>query len=194
MGPDRRAALRLVATMVMIMWAVEIIDIAVPADLDRLGIEPREADGLIGVALAPFLHAGIAHLLGNSVPFLLLGGIIALSGLRRVAAVTVIVALVAGLATWMIGPDGTTHVGASGIVFGYATYLISRGLFDHRILYLVGGGAVIALFGGMLLGGIVPTPGISWQSHLFGAVGGVLAARALSGPGRAAEPQHHPQR
>jgi membrane associated rhomboid family serine protease len=99
-------------------------------------------------------------------------------------AVTAIVALVGGLGTWLFGADGSLHVGASGVVFGFAAYLVARGLFDRRLHYLVIGLLVAVVYGGTLLSGLLPSPGISWQGHLFGALGGILAARILARPRR----------
>lgn len=161
------------------MWISEVIDLAV-GRLDELGIEPRSVDGLSGVVLAPFLHAGFGHLMANTVPFLVMGGLIALSGLRRVLAVTVIVALVSGLGTWLVAPPSSLHVGASGVVFGYAAYLVARGLFDRRLVYLATGFLVALVYGTTLLLGLLPREGISWQGHLFGAFGGLVAARVLA--------------
>src|ERR671933_2152952 len=98
---DRESGLLLVAAMSALMWVVEVIDQIAGGDLDRYGIEPHDPDGLIGIVTAPFLHAGFGHLIGNTVPFLVLGAMIALSGLLRVAATTAIVAVVSGLGTWL---------------------------------------------------------------------------------------------
>lgn len=177
---SRKAGAAVVAGMVAVMWVSEIVDTALGGRLDRLGIEPRDVDGLTGVVLAPFLHAGFGHLLSNTVPFLLLGALIALSGLARVLAVTAVVALASGLGTWLVAPSPSLHLGASGVVFGYTTYLLTRGVFDRRVLYVVGGVAVAFVYGSSLLFGLLPRPGISWQGHLFGAAGGVLAAWLLA--------------
>src|SRR5206468_689410 len=128
----------------------------------------------------PFLHASFAHLIGNTVPFVILGGVIALTEGMRLAVVTALVGLVAGFGTWAIAADGSTTVGASGIVFGYATYLIGRGVFSRRLLQLAIGLAVGLAFGLTLLYSLIPRSGVSWQDHLFGAVGGILAARATT--------------
>jgi|SRR5215211_5357098 len=175
---DHKRGLILVAAMVAVMWALEVVD-AAGAHLDANGIHPRDVDTLPDIVLAPFLHAGFGHLLGNTVPFLVLGGAIALGGLARTAAVVAIVALVGGLGTWLVGPAGTNHIGASGLVFGFAAYLVARGVYSRRLLHLGVGLLVLAVYGTTLLFGLVPHPGISWQGHLFGAVGGVVAARAL---------------
>jgi membrane associated rhomboid family serine protease len=176
--PDRARGLVLVAGMAVLMWAVEVVDL-VAGDLDAAGIRPRDPDGLAGIALSPFLHGGFGHLLGNTLPFLVLGAAIALGGLARVFAVTAIVAVVGGLGTWLVGPAGTVHIGASGLVFGFAAYLMARGVFSRRALHLAAGVAVLAVYGSTLSLGLVPTPGVSWQGHVFGAVGGLVAAWAL---------------
>jgi len=137
---------------------------------------------------APFLHAGFDHLASNTVPFLLMGFVIAAQGAARVLAVTAIVALVSGLGTWLIAPENTIHIGASGIVFGYASYLLSRGFFNRSALELAVGAVVAVIYGTALLGGLVPEDGVSWQGHFFGAVGGVIAARTLSTRSSVEEP------
>jgi membrane associated rhomboid family serine protease len=184
---DRTRGLIFVAALVVVMWALEAVD-ALGAHLDNDGIHPRDVGWLPGIAFAPFLHAGWGHLIGNTIPFLILGFTIALSGLARTAAVTVIVVLVAGFGTWLIGPAHTNHIGASGVVFGFATYLIARGVFSRRALHLGVGLAVLAIYGTTLLFSLVPTPGISWQGHLFGAIGGVVAAWAIHAATRQPSP------
>ena len=176
---SRELGILVVLGMLAVMWVLEIVDQVTSADLDQYGIKPHEADGLIGVATAPFLHAGFGHLIGNSVPFVVMGVAIALSGLARVVGATAIVALVGGLGTWLVGSSHTNHIGASGIVFGYAAYLIARGFFSRNLLHFAVGVLVIAVYGTTLLFGLAPRDGISWQGHLFGAVGGVVAARLL---------------
>ena len=171
-----------VFALAVVMWVSEIVDVVVDHRLDGYGIEPRDTDGLTGIIAAPFLHGGFDHLVSNTVPFLLMGFAIAFKGAVRVVLVTVIVALVSGIGTWLVAPSDTLHIGASGVVFGYATYLLSRGFFDRDLLGLAVGVAVGAIWGTALLGGLLPQEGISWQGHFFGAVGGVLAARVLARP------------
>ena len=168
---------------------VEAADQVADGRLDQYGIEPRDLDGLEGIAFAPFLHGGWDHLIGNTIPFLLLGLAIAVGGLARVVAVTVIVALVGGLGTWIVAPANTVHIGASGIVFGYAAYLVARGLYSRSLMQIGLGVLVLAVWGTTLLRGLVPEDGISWQGHLFGAVGGVIAAWLLHGRDRDTAPR-----
>jgi membrane associated rhomboid family serine protease len=175
-----------IGILLAVMWFVEIVNAIDGQRLDGDGIHPRTLNGLPGIVSAPFLHAGFGHLIGNTIPFVLLGLLIALAGARRVVAVTVIVALVAGLGTWLTAPAGTSTIGASGIVFGYAGYLIARGIFTRRILELAIGVLVLVLFGGALLWDLVPHTGVSWQAHLFGGLGGVAAAWLLDRPAQPA--------
>jgi len=181
----RKDGFRVLLVLLAIMWLSEIVDTALDHRLDSYGIEPRDADGLIGIPAAPFLHSGFGHLISNTVPFLAMGFVIAFKGAMRVLFVTAIVALVSGAGTWMVAPESTIHIGASGVVFGYATYLLSRGFFDRDVIEIVIGLAVGLIYGGVLLGGLIPQAGVSWQGHFFGAVGGLVAARALAAEPRA---------
>jgi membrane associated rhomboid family serine protease len=184
--PDRPVvsqALRpylVVAAMAAAMWLVELIDLMPGVDLDQWGIRPRQLSGLIGVFTAPFLHAGFGHLIGNTIPFLVLGCLVASGGTQRFVQVTVIVGLCSGLGTWLIGGANSDHIGASGLVFGYLTYLLTRGIFARHLgLILVG--LVVGFFYAGLFWGLFPKQGISWQGHVFGAVGGVVAAWFIHG-------------
>ncbi|MDP1848401.1 MAG: rhomboid family intramembrane serine protease [Solirubrobacteraceae bacterium] len=186
-GGDRGSALQLVFGLIVFMWALETIDHLAPGrPLDDYGIHPRNPSGLLEIVSAPFLHVGFGHLISNTVPFAVMGAAIALGGLARVALVTGIVGVVSGLGVWLIAPSNEVHLGASGLVFGYASYLVMRGILSRRLLELAVGVAVVAIWGIGLLQGLLPQERISWQAHLFGAIGGVCAASILAG--RRAEP------
>ena len=172
--------LRVVGLMVALMWLLEVVDAIAGHRLDRYGIHPRSTQGLAEVVSAPFLHLGFGHLIGNTVPFAVMGAVIALSGAARVLVVTTVVALVSGLGVWLTAGSGSVTLGASGLVFGYAAYLLARGFFNRNVLQLAVGAVVGAVFGISLLVSLLPHSGVSWQGHLFGALGGVLAARLLA--------------
>ena len=185
-GAIQLGGLQLLFTMVALMWAIEVIN---KLDSQRLdddgGIYPRNVGRLWGIFTAPFLHVSFAHLISNTIPFVFMGVIIALEGARRLGLVTVIVIVIGGLGTWLISPShagarAIVTVGASGVVFGYATYLFARGVFNRNLIELLVGGIVGVVWGGALLASIVPHYGVSWQDHACGAVGGVLAAWLLS--------------
>ena len=108
-----------VVVMLAIMWVVEVIDIPLRGRLDRFGVHPRELAGLPGIVFAPFLHAGFGHLIANTLPFLVLGAVVAYAGLRQFILVTAIVMAGSGLGMWLFGTSNSVQIGASGLVFGY---------------------------------------------------------------------------
>ena len=174
------SGLQLLAVLIGLMWLSEAVDTALDNQLDRYGIVARSTDGLVGILTAPFLHLGFGHLISNTLPLVTLGALIAIGGAVRLFSVTAIVAVLGGFATWLSSPPNTVTIGASGLVFGYAAYLIARGLFNRRIGQVLVGVVVVLVWGGALLGGLLPQDGISWQGHLFGAVAGVIAAWVLA--------------
>jgi membrane associated rhomboid family serine protease len=141
---------------------------------------PRSIGHLWAIFTSPFIHANFSpHLVDNTVPLVFMGVIIALRGAARLAAVTVIVIVIGGIGTWLIAPSNTVTIGASGVVFGYATYLLARGLFNRSALEILTGLIVGAVWGAALLSSVVPHTGVSWQAHVCGAIGGVVAAWLL---------------
>lgn len=185
-GPRRGPALILLFCFVALMWVVEAADqilIAVTGNrqvLDAHGVEPLSTDGLLGIVFQPLLHGDWAHLIGNSVALLVLGSIIAMSGVRPLISVTLISWVASGVVSWLLGGAGTVHIGASGIVFGYVAYVILRGFFTRRFLHLVIGVVIGIFYGVETLAGLSPMlEGVSWQGHLGGAIGGLVAAYGL---------------
>ena len=181
-GQKRREGLTLLIAIVAVMWLVEVINTLDSNALDNDGIFARNVDRLWGVLTAPFIHGSFQHLIDNTIPFVFMGLIIALAGAARLAVVTALVILIGGIGTWLIAPGGVSTIGASGVVFGYATYLLARGFFDRSVLELLTGLIVGAVWGAALLSSLVPHTGISWQGHLCGAIGGVVAASVLKRP------------
>ncbi|MFJ2030479.1 rhomboid family intramembrane serine protease [Streptosporangium sp. NPDC087985] len=172
-------AAMLIIVLVTGMWVIEVIDYVLPVNFDAYGIRSWTPEGLTGVFLAPFLHAGFGHLMANSLPLLVLGFLAALRGIGRFLAASLIVIVVSGLGVWFTSSPTTVTVGASGLVFGYFGYVVARGLFDRRVLDIVIGVGVAVAYSSIVWGVFPGQPGISWQAHLFGLVGGVLAAWVL---------------
>ncbi len=167
----------LVAT-VGLMWSIEAVDsLFLGSRLQNGGIQPRSFDGLDGILWSPFLHLDFAHLISNTLPFLVLGGLIAMQGLGKWVKVTLLIMLIGGSLTWVFASD-SNHIGASGVVLGYFGYLIGAAIFERRFALLVPAAIAIFLYGGIVLS-FLPRAGISWEGHLFGAVAGVAAARIL---------------
>jgi membrane associated rhomboid family serine protease len=181
-GKTQREGLELLVGIVALMWVIEIINTIDSNGLDSDGIVARSFSHLWGIFTSPFIHASFQHLISNTIPFVFMGVIIALRGAQRLALVTLIVIIIGGLGTWLIAPANTDTIGASGIVFGYATYLFARGVFNRSGVEILVGVVVGVVWGGALLASIVPHYGVSWQAHVCGAVGGVVAAALLARP------------
>lgn len=174
-----RANLALLVGLAIIPWALELLDFIVPGSFDRFGIRPRELAGIYGIAAAPFLHDGFAHLASNTGPFLVLGAILLAGGRGLFLTVTVVIMALSGGALWTLGPSGTNHIGASILVFGYLGFLLARGWMERSVFWGLVSLAVLAGYGGMLAGILPGERGISWQGHLFGLLAGILTARIL---------------
>lgn len=168
---------------VVLLWLVEVVDVAASHRLDGWGIQPREADGLLGIVAAPLLHGGWGHLVANTVPALVLGFLTLVTGIGRGLAATAVIWLLGGLAVWLVAGDNSVHIGASGLIFGWITYLAVQGFVDRKPSEIAIGVVVLVAYGGVLWGVLPGTPGVSWQGHLFGAVAGVVAAFAVSDRG-----------
>ncbi|HEY9293915.1 MAG TPA: rhomboid family intramembrane serine protease [Microlunatus sp.] len=175
------AAALLMAGLLAFMWVLEIFDQSTGGMLDQYGIHARELDGLPEIFTAPMLHGGYEHLLGNSMPFVVLGFIVALGGFGRWLGASLIIVITSGLTAWLLTPANTIVLGASGLIMGWLTYIIARGAFDRRPAPIIIGIVVLLFYGGMIWGVFPSQAGISWQAHLGGAIGGVIAARWIHG-------------
>ncbi|WP_375424233.1 rhomboid family intramembrane serine protease [uncultured Friedmanniella sp.] len=162
-----------------ILWVLELVDQASGNALDQYGIHARELDGLPEIFTAPFLHAGYAHLVSNSVPFLVLGFLVLLGGAVRWLVSSLVSIVSSGLVAWLLTPANTIVLGASGLIFGWLTYLLARGLWSRRPGQVVLAVLVLLVYGSLIWGVLPGAAGISWQAHLGGAAGGVLAAWRL---------------
>ena len=171
-------ALAYVIVPVALFWAVELLDWLVLDDrLQRQGIQPRMFAGLDGILWAPFLHGNLGHLLANTVPFLILGGLVLTHGRRVFAGATAIVVFVGGGLTWLFARSAN-HIGASGVVFGFLGYLVGAAVFARSIRAVLTAVVAVLLYGG-LVWGFLPRTGVSFEGHLFGFLAGILAARVL---------------
>ena len=171
----------ILATFVAIFWLLEILDQFVfRGSLDFFGIMPHQVIGLRGILFAPFLHGDFPHLIANTVPFLILGWLVMLQETSDFFIVTGLTMLVGGLGVWLFAAPGSIHIGASILIFGYLGFLLLRGYFQRNIPSILLSILVFLLYGGTIWGVLPSRPGISWQGHLFGFLGGVLAAKLIA--------------
>lgn len=185
---DRPVAARTSATVVggslVLLWLIELADQLTRGSLDYFGIHAWQVWSLPAIFVAPLLHADWQHLIGNSLPFAVLGFLVLLGGAVRAGLSTLACVLVSGAFAWLLSPPNTITIGASGLIFGWLTYLLARGIFSRDGRQIVIAVGVLVVYGGILWG-VLPTQfGVSWQAHLGGAVGGVLAAWWLDGRNR----------
>lgn len=172
--------LGLVAGALGIMWVVEVLSVGIDS-IDSNGIQPRMLDGLDGILWSPFLHSGFPHLIANTVPFAILSGLVLIRGSRRWLSASAIIIGLGGLLVWAFALGANeNHIGASGWVFGLFGFLVASAFFERRPLSIGIGLITLFLYGGTILFGFVPRPGLSWEGHLFGFIAGVIAARVLS--------------
>ncbi|WP_246818746.1 rhomboid family intramembrane serine protease [Corynebacterium sp. HMSC074C01] len=176
-----KTAASLTVGFLAVEWIIHIINfLFFGSELGQYGIHPLDFNGIWGIFTAPLLHANFEHLIGNSLPGAVFCFLIGLSGRKAWWEVTVIVVLIAGIGTWLLGGPGTSHIGASGMVYGWLAYLIVRGIFNRSLgQFLVGVGLGFAYSG--LIWGVLPIyEGVSWQGHLFGAIGGIVAGMVIT--------------
>jgi len=176
-----RTSFGVLCIAVVAMWVIEILDSVVLDNwAQRHGIHPREINGIDGIAWAPFLHSDMGHLVSNTGPLLALGGLVSVRGFRYWGGVTLASAVIGGGLTWWLGGSGN-HIGASGVVYGYFGALIAAAIKERRPRAMAAAFVPIFIYNTMLVG-LVPQPFISWEGHLFGMIGGAIAALVMAEP------------
>ncbi|GAA3737782.1 rhomboid family intramembrane serine protease [Spinactinospora alkalitolerans] len=168
-----------VAAVTAVMWILEIFDHLAGNALDGFGIYPWSIDRLGHVFTAPFLHFGFDHLIANTIPMLVLGALVAFSGLGRFIGASLIIVIVSGMGVWLTSPPGSVTLGASGLIFGYFGFLVLRGIIERKTVDIVIMICVVIFYGTMIFGVLPQQSGVSWQAHLFGFLGGLFAAYVL---------------
>ena len=151
--------------------------------LNSFGILPRSLGGLVGIPLSPLLHGNFGHLIANSAPLLILGGLVSLRGHRAFLHTTVGIVLIGGLAVWIVARDAL-HVGASGLVFGYFGYLLDRAWVERSFRTIAPAAIALVLYAGLVWGILPLKQGTSWESHLFGLLAGIFMSRVTRSSSR----------
>ncbi|MGN0096531.1 MAG: rhomboid family intramembrane serine protease [Corynebacterium sp.] len=174
----------LVTTLVFlaVLWAVQIINWASGNRLVSLGIHPLDFSRFWGILPAPFIHVNFSHLIANTPAVAVLLFLVALSGQKAVWASTIVTTIVAGVGVFFFGGENTVHVGASILIYGWAVFLAVRGFFTRSIPEVLLGIVVIVVYAGLFWGILPNQPGVSWQGHLFGGVGGAMTAWGAGRP------------
>ncbi len=165
---------------VFLMWVAFCMDFLLGFHLSNLGITPRTTYGLIGIATAPLLHANIPHLVSNTIPMIFLGGVLFYFYPKVANKVFISCYFFTNVMVWVFARGGFNHIGASGLIYGLAFFLMFFGVFRKDMKSIFISLVVILLYSGLFFGLFPTIPGISWESHLFGGVVGVIAAYYFS--------------
>jgi membrane associated rhomboid family serine protease len=172
---------KILGGFVGIFWIVEIVDRFIfQGRLDSFGIQPHNLIGLRGILFAPFLHGDFAHLIGNTIPFVVLGWLVMLQETTDFFIVTLFTMFVGGMGVWLFASPISIHIGASILIFGFLGFLLFRGYFQRNLPSIAISIVVALLYGGLVWGVLPGDPRISWQGHLFGFIGGAIAAKAIA--------------
>ncbi|HPS61792.1 MAG TPA: rhomboid family intramembrane serine protease [Bacteroidales bacterium] len=165
--------------LVLILWVIHGADLVFDLNLNEYGLYPLEVKGLPGILTSPFLHADLAHLSANSIPLLVLGSFL-FYFYREIAWRTLfLLYLITGAWVWVFARGGTAHIGASGVIYGMASFLFFSGMIRRETGLLVITMLVAFLYGGLIWGlfpQLFPNQPISWESHLMGLLAGVVLA------------------
>jgi membrane associated rhomboid family serine protease len=172
-------AVRLALAFVLLLWLVQVLVSGPGIDVGSFGVRPRDWVGLAGILTAPFVHADYAHLFGNSVPLALLGTAMLYLYPRSSRVVLPAVYLGPGLAVWLLAHPGTSHVGASGLVYGMFAYVLVAGLLRRDRRAVATALLVVFLYGTLVWGVLPIEPRMSWETHMAAAIIGVTLALVL---------------
>ncbi len=161
---------------VIVIWLIKWAEITFGFDLYKLGILPREISGLKGIISSPFIHGDLKHLLSNTSPVLVLSIGILYFYRQKAWQVISLISIFTGLLIWIFARGGTYHIGASGLIYGFAFFLFFSGIIKKIRSFMAISLLIIAFYGSMLWGILPGEEGISWEAHLFGAITGSLVA------------------
>ena len=172
---------KILIVSIAIFWAVEILDFSIfNGGLDRYGIQPHNIVGLRGIMFAPFLHGGFGHLIANTIPFLTLGWLTMIQKPSDFYVASIMSILVGGIGVWIFGSPNSVHIGASILIYGYLGFLLLRGYFQKNFPSIALSIFVAIAYGSFIWGVFPSQIGVSWQGHLFGFIGGAIAAKMVA--------------
>ena len=175
MNTGFRHAIAVTAAFVLLLWLIELLDQSFGLNLSRLGVYPRELQGLPGILAAPLIHGGWLHLASNRFALLVLGTVMLYGYPRAALPLLVLVWLGAGIGVWLFA-RGSYHFGASGLTHGLMFFIFVSGILRHDRLSIALSMIVFFLYGGMVWTVFPNEPGVSFESHFFGAVMGLTGA------------------
>jgi membrane associated rhomboid family serine protease len=161
--------------IMLICTAILLLNTLLPINLNQFGIVPRSFSHLSGIIFAPFLHGSWVHLFSNFIPFVIFGGLIGLNNIKRFWVLFIIQIICTGCLVWLFARGNSVHIGMSGVIYAFWGYLIVYGFVRKRFVHIAISVVVLLLYGGLVFGVLPTTPGVSFESHLLGAIVGALS-------------------
>ncbi len=179
MASPRRNILKLIQfpiTLVLSLWVIHILKVSGVLNFRSFGLMPRDMDGILGIFTSPFIHGSFQHLISNSVPLFAMSLLIVFFYKRIAYQSILLIYVLTGLAVWAFARNSVIHIGASGVVYGLVAFVFWTGIFRRNVKSIILALVIVFYYGSLFLG-IMPTQeGISWESHLFGGLVGILVA------------------
>jgi membrane associated rhomboid family serine protease len=173
---NHKQHIQFVLAIFVLFSVIEVINLLTGRMLSQLGTIPRYVPGLKGILLGPFVHGSLQHYFSNIVPLCIFSYLLLQYGLKRFLHITLWIMLVTGLLVWLFARPAT-HIGVSGVIYGYFGYLVLAGFLSGRFKLIVISLLVAFFYGGLIFGILPSTPFVSWESHLFGFIAGLAGAK-----------------
>ncbi len=162
--------------LVASLWVIHILKVSGVLNFRTFGLLPRDVDGILGIFTSPFVHGSFQHLMSNSVPLFVMTLLIVFFYKRIAYQSILLIYVLTGLAVWSFARGNVIHIGASGVVYGLVAFVFWTGIFRRNVKSIILALIIVFLYSGLFLGIMPNQPGISWESHLFGGLVGILVA------------------
>lgn len=166
--------------IMLVCTLIFTLNTLLPVNLNQFGIVPRSFEHLSGILFAPFLHGSWAHLFSNFIPFVIFGGLIGLKSRQRFWLLFIVHIISTGSLVWFFSRGNTVHIGMSGVIYAFWGYLLIYGLLRKKFIHIIISLIIMLMYGGLIFGVFPSRPGVSFESHLLGAIVGAVSGYILA--------------